>query len=101
MDGHSSHVNLEFVEFCWLHKIIPICLLPHSTHLLQPLDLVIFSVLKRLYSAKVDEYASNGITGINKEYFLKIIGEIQPQVYTTELINSAFEAAGLLPLNPE
>ena len=61
-----------------MYKIIPICLLPHSTYLLQPLDLVIFLVLKRLYLAKVNEYTLNGITGINKEYFLKIIGEIWP-----------------------
>ena len=84
-----------------MHKIIPICLLPYSTHLLQPLNLVIFLVLKRLYLAKVNKYVLNGITGINKEYFLKIIGEIRPYVYTTELINSAFKAAGLLPLNPK
>jgi len=100
MDGHTSHTNIDFVEFCWNHKIIPICLPPHSTHFLQPLDLVIFSVLKRLYSAKVDEYAARGITGINRGYFLRILGEIRPYIYTPELINSAFEAAGLLPFNP-
>jgi hypothetical protein len=101
MDGHSSHVNLKFVQFCEDHKIIPICLPPHSTHLLQPLDLVIFPQLKRLYSSKVDEYATRGITGINKEYFLRILGEIYPQIYTPRLINSAFQAAGLLPYNPD
>ena len=79
---------------------MPICLLPHLTHFLQPLDLVIFLVLKCLYSAKVDEYAARGITGINRDYFLRILGEIQPYIYTSELINSAFKAAGLLPFNP-
>ena len=76
MDGYSSHVNLKFVKFCWLYKVIPICLLPHFIYLLQPLDLVIFSVFKRLYLVKVDKYILNGITGINKEYFLKIISKI-------------------------
>jgi len=101
MDGHSSHTNIEFVEFCWKHKIIPICLPPYSTHFLQPLDLIIFSVVKRLYSAKVDEYAARGITGINRNYFLQILGEIRPQIYTPKLIDSAFKAAGLLPFNPD
>ena len=76
MDGHSSYINVDFVEYCWNHKIIPICLPPHLTHILQPLDLVIFSLLKRAYSTKVDEYAARGITGINKDYFIKILGEI-------------------------
>jgi len=100
MDGHSSHINVNFIEYCWNYKIIPVCLPPHLTHLLQPLDLVIFLPLKRAYSTKVDEYAACGITGINKEYFLKILGEIWPQIYTKALIRSAFEAAGLLPYNP-
>ena len=99
MDGHSSYVNIDFIELCWRHKIVPICLPPYSTHFLQPLNLVLFSVLKRLYSRKVDEYRARGITGINREYFLKILGEIRPYVYTPELINKAFAAAGLLPLN--
>ena len=99
MDGYSSHINIKFVKLCWLKKIIPICLPPHLTHFLQPLDLVIFSVVKRLYLSKVDEYAACGITGINREYFLKILGEIRPQIYTRELIRSAFEAAGLYPFD--
>jgi len=76
MDGYTSHTNIDFVEFCWNYKIIPICLLPYLTYFLQPLDLVIFLVLKRLYLAKVDEYTARGITGINRDYFLRILGEI-------------------------
>ena len=100
MDGHSSHVNIEFVKFCWSKKIIPICLPPHSTHLLQPLDLVIFLVLKRLYLSKIDKFAACSITNINRDYFLYILSEIRPQVYTLELIKSAFKAIGLFPFNP-
>jgi len=73
MDGHSSYVNIEFIEFIefyWLKKIIPIYLLPHSIYLLQPLNLVIFLVLKRLYLLKVDKYTAYSITGINRDYFL-------------------------------
>jgi hypothetical protein len=78
MDGHSSYINVDFVKYYWNYKIIPICLPPHLTHLLQLLDLVIFSPLKRVYSTKVNEYTAYSITGINKEYFLKILGEIWP-----------------------
>ena len=58
-------------------------------------------MVKRLYSAKVDEYSARGITGINRDYFLQILGEIRPQIYTPELIDSTFKAAGLLPFNPD
>ena len=38
LDGHESHVNVSFNEFCKENDIIPICLPPHSSHLTQPLD---------------------------------------------------------------
>ncbi|OCK88857.1 uncharacterized protein K441DRAFT_586870, partial [Cenococcum geophilum 1.58] len=60
------------------YKIIPIYLPPYLTHFLQPLDLVIFLVVKRLYSAKVNKYAARGITSINRDYFLQILGKIRP-----------------------
>ena len=100
MDGYSSHINIKFIEFYQSKKIVPIYLLLYLTHLLQPLDLVIFSVLKQLYLSKVNKYAARGITGINRDYFLQILGEIRPQVYTRQLITSAFKAAGLFPFNP-
>ncbi|OCK88471.1 DDE-domain-containing protein, partial [Cenococcum geophilum 1.58] len=94
IDGHSSHINIKFSK-----KIILIYLPPHLTHLLQLLDLVIFLVIKRLYLSKVNKYTACGITSINKEYFLKILGKIRPRIYTRELIRSAFNAAGLYPFN--
>ena len=38
LDGHSSHYNWEFFDYCLNAKILPLCLPAHSTHLLQPLD---------------------------------------------------------------
>lgn len=35
-DGQGSHLN--FLDFCWQHHVRPFLLLPHTTHLLQPLD---------------------------------------------------------------
>ena len=42
-----------------------------------------------------------GITGLNREWFLKIISEIRPEIYTTNHINSAFKAVGLYLYNLE
>ena len=100
MDRHNFYINIKFIEFCWKYKIVSIYFLFYLTHFLQPLDLIIFLVVKRLYLAKVNEYAARGVTGINKNYFLQILGEIRPKVYMPKLINSAFKAVGLLPFNP-
>ena len=59
------------------------------------------TLLKRAYSQKEDKYITLGITGLNKEWFLKIISEIRLEIYTANYINSAFKAVGLYIYNLE
>ena len=47
VDGHDSHINIKFDEYCRDHHIVPLCLPAHSSHLLQPLDVGCFRPLKR------------------------------------------------------
>jgi hypothetical protein len=47
LDGHGSHLTAEFDRTCTKNHIIPICMPPHSSHLLQSLDVSCFAVLKR------------------------------------------------------
>jgi hypothetical protein len=72
LDWHVSYVTFEFFSYYLDHKIIPFCLPPHSTHLLKPLDVGLFSTLKRHYSNILDENMQEGCvdTGINKGTFL-------------------------------
>ena len=42
MDRYESHLTIQFVQYCEIEKIILLHLPPHSTHFLQPLDVVIF-----------------------------------------------------------
>ena len=50
LDGHESHINQDFKDYCLEQKILTLCMPPHSSHILQPLDVVCFSPLKRKYS---------------------------------------------------
>ena len=47
LDGHSSHLSAEFDTFCKKNAIICLCMPPHTSHLLQPLDVGVFGPLKR------------------------------------------------------
>jgi len=76
MDGHISHLFLDFIQYCKDIKIIPFCLPPHSTYNLQPLDRYLFGVLKKAYSNKIDKYILKGITKIIRGYFLEIYRQI-------------------------
>ncbi|RFU24894.1 hypothetical protein B7463_g11440, partial [Scytalidium lignicola] len=72
LDGYSNYVAPEFDLFYSAHKIIPICMPPHSSHLLQPLDVTCFSVLKRMYGTQIENKMQGRIQHIDKEDFLEL-----------------------------
>ena len=50
LDGHESHHLDAFEQYCKDNKIITLCMPPHSSHILQPLDVACFVPLKKVYS---------------------------------------------------
>lgn len=100
LDGHVSHVTADFIEYCWLHKIVPLCFPSHTTHLLQPLDVGVFSPLGFYYSKQIRKLGEEGINVINVETFMKIYPAIRQNAYKTPTMLSAFRATGLVPFNP-
>ena len=55
LDRHRSHVTPEFDLFCKDHCIITLCMPPHSSHLLQPLDVSYFAGLKQSYGRQIED----------------------------------------------
>lgn len=53
LDSHKSHTTTDFIYPCELHGIHLLFLLPHGSHVLQPLDLTVFSAFKRIYRKEV------------------------------------------------
>jgi hypothetical protein len=49
LDGHHSHKTVQAVEFCRENGIVLLCLPPHCTHKLQPLDVSFFKSFKCNY----------------------------------------------------
>lgn len=52
-DGHGSHTSDEYLLYCWQHKIVPFILQPHSTHMLQPLNVGVFQPLKHWHQESI------------------------------------------------
>jgi hypothetical protein len=101
MDGHDSHNTTEFLDFCKDHKIITLCMPPHSSHLLQPLDVGCFALLKRAYSREIEDFIRCRINHITKEDFLPAFKAAFDKAITADNIRGAFRGAGLVPFNPE
>ena len=56
VDGHNSHVNMRFINYCDQNYILLAILPPHSTHRLQPLDVGLFSSLAQYYTQQLDRF---------------------------------------------
>lgn len=82
LGGHKSHATPEFDQYCTENKIITVCMLPHTSHLLQSLDVSCFSPLKRAYGNEVSQLARYGTFHIDKRQFLDIYTKVGPLVYT-------------------
>jgi hypothetical protein len=50
LDNCSAHCGGTFTALCVQHRVVAIYLPPHSSHILQTLDLSIFGITKRLLS---------------------------------------------------
>jgi hypothetical protein len=74
---------------------------PHSSHLLQPLDVGCFSPLKRAYSREIEALIRYHINHITKLKFLPAFKAAFERSFTSANICSAFRGAGLIPLQPD
>jgi hypothetical protein len=72
LDGHGSHLTPEFDLFCKEHSIITLCILLHSSHILQPCSVGFFAVLKRQYGKQIQGYIRNRVNHIDKYDFLQV-----------------------------
>jgi hypothetical protein len=61
---------IEFQDYYKENKIITLYILLYLLHLLQPLDIIPYSLLKRYYSNGILLLARSRIYYINKETFL-------------------------------
>lgn len=100
MDGYGSHHTIEFIEYCYQVKIIPFGLPAHTTHLLQPLDVVVFQPLKHWHSEAVKEAMSHGDETFTKVEFLNAFNTFRNKAFKKSTILSAWKAVGLVPFNP-
>ena len=76
---------------------------PHSTHTLQPLDVVMFSPLSKAYSAELSRHLhrSQGLIAVKKGDFLPLFEPSWMTSFTSKNILKAFEATGVVPADAE
>ena len=71
VDGHSSYINLRFIETYDRLRILLLIMPPHSTHRLQPLDVSLFSPLSTYYAQNLNSQMAKslGMVSMSKRNF--------------------------------
>jgi hypothetical protein len=101
LDGHESHLSVEFQQYCQEKNIITLCMPPHSSHILQPLDVGCFAPLKASYGKQIENLVRVRINHITKLEFLPAFKDAFKVAFTEQNIKSGFRATGLVPYDPD
>lgn len=101
LDGHHSHVSISALDFAEKNGIELLCLPPHSTHRLQPLDTHYNKSLKNFWRTNLDSFLkSHERMILNKENFLHVLRDtLQSMKNNSDLIVKGFRYCGLFPLS--
>jgi len=100
LDGHNSHVNGEFIAQAYLNNILLLRLPPHTSHLLQPLDVGLFGPLKKYASAAMEPLIQAGVSRVKKEEWLSAYLKGREKAFRDSNIFGGWRGAGLNPLQP-
>src|SRR5438477_2868557 len=100
-DGHDSHCTPEFLAHCIKYKIAVVLLIPHSSHITQPLDATVFGALKRILSRIVNPMFQLGVTKIQTPKWVEAYYTVHPRAFSVKTIKAGFSSTGIYPFNPE
>lgn len=102
VDGHGSHINMQFLQYCQDHRILVAVFPPHATHRLQPLDVSLFSPLATYYTQELDRFITNsaGISRVTKRDFFRLFWPTFSKAFTQSNIASGWRKTGLYPFEP-
>jgi 4-hydroxybenzoate polyprenyltransferase len=98
LDGHGSHETTDFMYLCYQNNVHLLFLPPHSSHVLQPLDLSVFSSLKSHYRTAVGFLGLlTDSSPIGKQNFLACYCKARKEALSAKIIKAGWKATGLWP----
>ena len=96
MDGYTCHISLEIINLFKQNDIIGLILPPHTSHGLQPLDLVLFSSVKTDWAKIVKNYLREGNRSLRKSDFPRLMNKlfVEKRSFSTSRVIASFTRAG-------
>lgn len=103
LDGHCSHTkSLNVINFCRENGVILLCLPPHCTHKMQPLDVCYFKSFMSYYDLYLTRWLKNHCGRTFGMY--QIAGAVAEAFAKASCVQTAvngFRATGIWPFNKD
>lgn len=101
LDGHNSHTrNMDVIDKAREHHVSIVCLPPHSSHKMQPLDVSFMFPLKTFYAQAIEDWLHSNpgkvVTNFNVG---RLFGVAYNRAATMNNSINGFKKTGLFPLN--
>jgi len=100
LDGHKSYTSDDFMWNCFINNIHLVYLPAHTSHVLQLLDLSVFSPLKhayRKYLNNINTWAESTVVG--KQIMLDCVLRARREAITAQNAKAGWKAVGLWPVS--
>lgn len=98
-DNYGSYTFKEFIVFVTKHKIKVQGLQPHTSHFIQPLDVILFQQYKYYYRRAVIEAIYYGISEFRVIEFISVLDSIRKKSLTIHSIRQGFKKSSIQPIN--
>ena len=101
VDGHNSHINMRFLNWCHNNRIFVAMFPSHATHRLQPLDISCFSPLATRYNQHLNAWLAKhgGIITLGQRDFYGLFKPALIEAFTAKNIKSGWKKTGIHPFD--
>ena len=100
LDGHGSHVSIELIDLAVQTEVDLLCVPAHTSHALQPLDVGVFSVVKKTWIKTLKRFfLEKGFQSISMTNFAKLLAKIFCDSFKPHHAVARFYKSALFPLD--
>ena len=97
-DGHRSHVSLGLIEWATQHNIVLFVLPPHTSHVLQPMDVGCFGPMQLVYNQECTKFVRSQHRVVSRFDVCALACKAYASALSPGNLHSAFRKAGIYPL---
>ncbi|XP_071095494.1 uncharacterized protein [Haliotis cracherodii] len=99
-DGHRSHITPHLIDYAVDQGIILFVLPPHTSHVLQPMDVGCFGPFTQIFSSECRKWQRSNSGTVNRYSVCSLACKAYEISLSASNLHSAFRKCGIYPFDP-